>query len=37
VKNCEKLELSEERKEELDLFIDTLYEELEKGINLLSL
>ncbi|XP_056005253.1 histone-lysine N-trimethyltransferase SMYD5-like [Ostrea edulis] len=29
VKNCEKLELSQEKKEELDLFIDTLYEELE--------
>lgn len=32
VKNCEKLALSEEKKEELDLFIDQLYEELEKGI-----
>lgn len=29
--NCEKLALSEEKKEELDLFIDQLYEELEKG------
>lgn len=31
VKNCEKLALSEEKKEELDLFIDQLYEDLEKG------
>lgn len=30
VKNCEKLALSEEKKEELDLFIDQLYEDLEK-------
>ena len=31
VKNCEKLDLAEEKKEEVDLFIDKLYEELEKG------
>ncbi|XP_062619027.1 histone-lysine N-trimethyltransferase SMYD5-like [Saccostrea cucullata] len=30
VKNCEKLDMSEEKKEELDEFIDKLYEELEK-------
>lgn len=32
VKNCENLDLPEEEKEQLDAFIDQLYEDMDKGI-----
>ena len=31
VSNCENMEMPEEKKEELDSFIDQLYEDIEKG------